>query len=83
VSGTTSTAKDGPSRSCARSRQAPTGLPALPSEKPQAIAEFRNIQPRHCGGRFMVKSLVTSCRSSADKIATVSHLPSMYVLASS
>jgi hypothetical protein len=35
------------------------------------------------GGRFIVRSSVTSCRSSADEMATVSHFPSMYVLASS
>ena len=44
---------------------------------------FRDIQRRDGGGRFIVKSSVTSCRSSADDIATVSHFPSMYVLASS
>jgi hypothetical protein len=35
------------------------------------------------GGRFIVRSSVTSCRSSADAMAIVSHFPSMYVLASS
>lgn len=35
------------------------------------------------GGRFMIKRSVTSCRSSAEETATVSHFPSMYVLASS
>lgn len=34
------------------------------------------LQPRGSGGRFIVKSSVTSCRSSADKMASVSHFPS-------
>lgn len=45
--------------------------------------DFRETQPRDRGGRFIVKSFVTSCRSAADEIATVRNLPSGYVLASS
>jgi hypothetical protein len=45
--------------------------------------DFRDIQSPDRGGRFIVKSSVTSCRSSADEIPTISHFPSGYVLASS
>lgn len=51
---------------------------------PPESQDFRDIRPRdRGGGRFILKSSVTSCRSSADAIATFSHFPSGYVRASS
>jgi hypothetical protein len=51
---------------------------------PPESQDFRDIQPRdRGGGRFILKISVTSCRSSADEIATFSHFPSGYVRASS
>jgi hypothetical protein len=51
---------------------------------PPENQDSRDIQPRERGGgRFMLKSSVTSCRSSADEMVTFSHFPSGYVRASS
>jgi hypothetical protein len=51
---------------------------------PPENQDSRDIQPRDSGGgRFMLKSSVTSCRSSADEMVTFSHFPSGYVRDSS
>jgi hypothetical protein len=52
-------------------------------ERGRMGASFSTNQQRDNGERFMLTSSVTSCRSSADETATVSHFPSGYARASS
>jgi len=42
----------------------------------RGLQDFPHIHPRDSVGRFIRISSVTSCRSSADEIGTVSHFPS-------